>query len=214
VQEGHATSFHSDQYSSILEVEREFVASSTEASLCCKGRKGQNHYCSYLQQVQVVRACWCGGIYPGSYSEGVGFESQQRHWVLLGLSLHFKVPPPKGQDSNPIWPVALTSNSLLRLMTEFAVQHTIIFPAIYNSSSPYHQSLYNSDINKKLKKWSYPCTRPWRPIWLWEVEDPTLSRQSSYTSRWRQCCQSYAKAALYPRNIFFCFRYSFLLEAE
>jgi hypothetical protein len=29
---------------------------------------------------------------------------------------------------------------------------------------------------------SYLCNRPWRPIGLWDVEDPTLSRQSAH--RW------------------------------
>jgi hypothetical protein len=30
---------------------------------------------------------------------------------------------------------------------------------------------------------SYPCSRPWRPIGLWDVEGPTLSRESAH--RWR-----------------------------
>jgi hypothetical protein len=30
---------------------------------------------------------------------------------------------------------------------------------------------------------SYPCTGPWRPIGLWNVEGPTVSRQSAH--RWR-----------------------------
>jgi hypothetical protein len=30
---------------------------------------------------------------------------------------------------------------------------------------------------------SYPCTRPWRPIGLWDVEGHTVSRQSAH--RWR-----------------------------
>jgi hypothetical protein len=35
----------------------------------------------------------------------------------------------------------------------------------------------------KVKKWSYPCNRPWRPIGVWQVEAPTSSRQSAH--RWR-----------------------------
>jgi hypothetical protein len=27
----------------------------------------------------------------------------------------------------------------------------------------------------KVKKWSYPCNRPWRPIGLWDVEADTFS---------------------------------------
>jgi hypothetical protein len=34
-----------------------------------------------------------------------------------------------------------------------------------------------------IKKKSYPCTRPWRPIGLCDVEGPTVSRQSAH--RWR-----------------------------
>jgi hypothetical protein len=56
----------------------------------------------------------------------------------------------------------------------------------------------------KKKKYSYPRHRRWRPIGLWDVEDPTLSRQSALR----------ASNALLPRNIFFCFWYSFQLEAE
>jgi hypothetical protein len=28
---------------------------------------------------------------------------------------------------------------------------------------------------------SYPRNRPWRPIGLWDVKDPTLSRQSAHS---------------------------------
>jgi hypothetical protein len=59
------------------------------------------------------------------------------------------------------------------------------------------------------KRWSYPCSRPWRPIGLCDVEALTLSRQSAH--RWRWYCQPYAPAALYPQEDSW---YSFLLEAE
>jgi hypothetical protein len=42
----------------------------------------------------------------------------------------------------------------------------------------------------------YPCNRPWRPIWLWDVEAPIFSRQSAH--RWQWGCQLYAPAAIYP----------------
>jgi hypothetical protein len=38
------------------------------------------------------------------------------------------------------------------------------------------------------------CIRPWSSTGLWDVETPTLSRQS--THRWRWVCQPYAPAAL------------------
>jgi hypothetical protein len=38
-------------------------------------------------------------------------------------------------------------------------------------------------VLKKVRKWSYPCNRLRRPIGLWDVEDPTLSRQSAH--RWQ-----------------------------
>jgi hypothetical protein len=31
------------------------------------------------------------------------------------------------------------------------------------------------------KRQSYPCNRPWRPIWLWDVEAPTLSLDNRLT---------------------------------
>jgi hypothetical protein len=95
-------------------------------------------------------------------------------------------------------------------------------------SSPFSDLLSIFSFLKKKSNWfnpltrspsinrirSYPRNRPWRPIGLWDVEDPTLCRQSAH--RWRQGCQPCAPAALYFPEIllFFCFWYSFLLEAE
>jgi hypothetical protein len=44
--------------------------------------------------------------------------------------------------------------------------------------------------------WKYPCNRPWRPIGLWEVEDPTFSRQS--THRWGDVVILTRRSPLYP----------------
>jgi hypothetical protein len=44
----------------------------------------------------------------------------------------------------------------------------------------------------KVKRKSYPCNRPWRPIELWDAEAPTFSRQSAHRRRWG--CQPYAPA--------------------
>jgi hypothetical protein len=44
------------------------------------------------------------------------------------------------------------------------------------------------------------CNRPWRPIGLWDVEDPTFSRQS--THRWRWGCQPYAPGRSLPPGKF------------
>jgi hypothetical protein len=38
----------------------------------------------------------------------------------------------------------------------------------------------------------YPCNRPWRPIWLWDIKAPILSRQSAHRGQWG--CQPYAPA--------------------
>jgi hypothetical protein len=63
--------------------------------------------------------------------------------------------------------------------------------------------------NYKVKQ-SYPCRSPWRPIGLWDVRDPTLSRRSAQI--WWQGCQTYTPAELHsPETPFFlfCFWYSF-----
>jgi hypothetical protein len=49
-----------------------------------------------------------------------------------------------------------------------------------------------SKVKFRIK--NYPRNRPWRPIRLWDVDDPTLSRQSA--RRWQWGCQPYATAAL------------------
>jgi hypothetical protein len=54
---------------------------------------------------------------------------------------------------------------------------------------------------RKIKR--YPCYRPWRPLGLREVEAPTFLRQTA--NRWRQGCQPYAPAALYPPGFLFKF---------
>jgi hypothetical protein len=62
---------------------------------------------------------------------------------------------------------------------------------------------------RKVK--SYPSNRPWRPIGLWDVQDPTLSRKSAH--RWRWVCQLYLPTGFYsPEILFFYFCYSFLLD--
>jgi hypothetical protein len=49
----------------------------------------------------------------------------------------------------------------------------------------------------KVKSKGSPHYRPWRPIGLREVKGPTFLRQTA--NRWRQGCQPYAPAALYPQ---------------
>jgi hypothetical protein len=51
-----------------------------------------------------------------------------------------------------------------------------------------------------IKKWIYPCNRPWRPIGLWDVEALTFSKKSAH--RWRWGCHPYAPAAFYPPGRF------------
>jgi hypothetical protein len=41
--------------------------------------------------------------------------------------------------------------------------------------------LVNTAAFRVSKVKSYPCNRPWRPIGLWDVKDPTLSRQSAHS---------------------------------
>jgi hypothetical protein len=67
-------------------------------------------------------------------------------------------------------------------------------------------------LDVSSSKLSYPRNRPCKPIGFWDVEDPTLSRQSA--RRWLWGCEPYAPAALYTsETILFLFWYSFMLEA-
>jgi hypothetical protein len=45
-------------------------------------------------------------------------------------------------------------------------------------SSTYSPVRSSQEAHSVSIKESYPCNRPWRPIGLWDIEDPTLSRQS------------------------------------
>jgi hypothetical protein len=59
------------------------------------------------------------------------------------------------------------------------------------------------NLHSSLSGLRYPCYRPWRPLGLREVEAPKLLRQTA--NRWRQGCQPYAPAALYPQVSFLRF---------
>jgi hypothetical protein len=78
------------------------------------------------------------------------------------------------------------------------VQFSAHTPAIRESS--WFPSVPPGNQREKVKGKSYPCSRPWRPIGLWDVEAPTFSGQSAHRRRWS--CQPYAPAALYPRGRF------------
>jgi hypothetical protein len=52
---------------------------------------------------------------------------------------------------------------------------------------------------------SYPSNRLWRPIRLWDIEDPTFSRQLAHVWQWG--CQLYALITLYPPQIFYGIRF-------
>jgi hypothetical protein len=56
------------------------------------------------------------------------------------------------------------------------------------------------DLKLLLMMKSYPRNRPWRPIGLWNVGDPTLSRQSAH--RWRQGCQPSALSSIHQKHYF------------
>jgi hypothetical protein len=45
---------------------------------------------------------------------------------------------------------------------------------------------------------SYLCNRLWRPIGLWDVKAPTISRQSA--DRWQWSCQPYVPTTLYSQE--------------
>jgi hypothetical protein len=54
----------------------------------------------------------------------------------------------------------------------------------------------------KNMKWSYPCNRSWRPVRLWEVNDPMSSRQSATLHFPGQpSAQAYNLAVLFLRDI-------------
>jgi hypothetical protein len=46
--------------------------------------------------------------------------------------------------------------------------------------SPFILGQQSSGMWRRVVWWNLPRKRPWRPIGLWDVEDPTLSRQSAH----------------------------------
>jgi hypothetical protein len=68
----------------------------------------------------------------------------------------------------------------------------------------YLYTKYKPIMSKVSKSKVIPCYGPWRPIGLREIKAPTLLRQTA--TRWRQGCQPYAPAALYPQVSLFFFK--------
>jgi hypothetical protein len=56
-------------------------------------------------------------------------------------------------------------------------------PGLINSASP-HKDVWewtcsSTILNLDTRWWVVSWNRPWRPIWFWDVEDPTLYRESA-----------------------------------
>jgi hypothetical protein len=54
------------------------------------------------------------------------------------------------------------------------LKHASVYVPPLMSETKFHVHTNNRNMYSK----SYPCNRPWRPMGLWDVQDPTLSRQS------------------------------------
>jgi hypothetical protein len=65
---------------------------------------------------------------------------------------------------------------------------------ILNTGHKYGTVTDTMTIIRTHTRWSYSCSRPWRPIGLWDVEVPAFSRQSAHRWRWGW------QAALYPQD--------------
>jgi hypothetical protein len=65
-------------------------------------------------------------------------------------------------------------------------------------SSTYSPLRTSQDAHSVSIRSVCPSIMPWRPIGMWDIESPTLSRQSAH--RWRLGCKPYASAALYSQK--------------
>jgi hypothetical protein len=66
---------------------------------------------------------------------------------------------------------------------EIQTKHSFCIRATCPANLRYTIIRWNSQLVKLFRVLNYPRNRPWRPIGLWDVEDPTFSRQSIH--RWR-----------------------------
>jgi hypothetical protein len=57
--------------------------------------------------------------------------------------------------------------------------------------------LYGNNYKLHIKRQSYPCNRPWRPVWLWDVETPTFSVDTRLTDGGEVVCLTRRKDSLY-----------------
>jgi hypothetical protein len=118
------------------------------------------------------------------------------HLILLDLI----ILTISGIEHN-LWSSSLCSFSCLLLHhlswdQKFSSAHCSETPSVYVLPLIW-ETQFHTHIKVKVK---LSCNSPWRPIGLWDVEDPTFSRQSAH--RWRWGCQPYAPAALYSSGKF------------
>jgi hypothetical protein len=81
---------------------------------------------------------------------------------------------------------------------------------ILGTSSSTYSPVRTSQEAHSVSIKSCPRNRPLRPIGLWYVEDPTLSRQSAHRWRWYQ---NYAQAMPSSPQVLLRFCYLFMLES-
>jgi hypothetical protein len=166
-------------------------------------RRWQDNIKIDIQKVGCERAEWMHFLAQGPVADSA--TTNPRILWKAKNSLTTWSSPTRKQQSSTSWHTKneIAAHNIAR-RTAFR-RITVIMAYIQNFNVTFvltvHKKLYDHVIFN-------PWNRPWRPIGLWDVEGPTVSRQSNHWWRWGQ---PYAPAALYPRKDSW---YSFLLEAE
>jgi hypothetical protein len=94
-----------------------------------------------------------------------------RDLTVSNLDWHTDYPDRDFRGSIPVSPPEIRDITLKQAMTT-------------SSYIPSNSSFINNPAVWRCIVLSYPCNRPWRPIWLWDVETPTFSRKSAHWCGW------------------------------
>jgi hypothetical protein len=69
----------------------------------------------------------------------------------------------------------------LHYIEDFPQERRANFSIAKKKNKPFQTIMSSLTVLRSVTTESYPRNRPWRPIGLWDVKDPTLSRQSAHS---------------------------------
>jgi hypothetical protein len=151
-----------------------------------ESRTGSNgeYNCSVLWEKQTSIA-WRGGKRQACWT--VRMSNQWRYECKSASTVRDVRPPgledPHSEKAGNIYEY-LQRLQLAQEWASFVMEGFTFLPAVHMLLAwrlGWEVHIARMGYTRRSKQKSYPCNRPWRPIGLWDVKNPTLSRQSAHS---------------------------------